>query len=233
MNIKVSIVLQKIISLPLSLLFNLYYLPFNQAIKIPILIHKPKFIRLRGKIILNTNNIRFGMIQIGFWGNALYTSRQQGVNWENHGGTVCFNGSANFGIGTCISIGKNAQLEFGDDFLSGPMVKFGCYKKIVFGTRVRIGWESIILDTDFHQTINRITGIKSEIYKEIKIGSCNWIGIRSIILKGSETRDFCIVGANSMLNKKYDFPEYSLVAGNPVKLKAENVYRDFDSYIEI
>jgi len=233
MSLRTSIIFQKLMSIPVSIFFNFYYLPFKQAIKLPILIYKPRLISLKGTLRIENDNIRFGMIQFGFWGNALYSKNQQGINWENFGGTVIFKGSANIGIGSALSIGKNAIIEFGDDYLSGPMVKIGCYKNIVFGEHCRIAWETIILDTDFHETINKLTNKKSNMYKSIKIGKNNWIGIRSLILKGTQTPDYCIVGAQSILNKKYDFPEYCFVAGNPLEVKMENVYRDMKSYIEI
>lgn len=35
-------------SLPYSIYFNFHYLPFRQAVKLPILLYKPKLLKLKG-----------------------------------------------------------------------------------------------------------------------------------------------------------------------------------------
>ena len=57
------ILLRAIIS---SLYFNFKYLPFNQALKLPILLYKPYFKELKGKVVIDSSNIYFGMIRMGF-----------------------------------------------------------------------------------------------------------------------------------------------------------------------
>lgn len=47
------------------LYFNFKYLPFRQALKIPILLYKPHFMGLSGKINIE-GPISFGMISLGF-----------------------------------------------------------------------------------------------------------------------------------------------------------------------
>lgn len=42
-----------------SLYFNFHYLPFKQAIKLPILLYKPDLLSTKGKIILDCNDIKF------------------------------------------------------------------------------------------------------------------------------------------------------------------------------
>ena len=46
------ILLRAIIS---SLYFNFKYLPFNQALKLPILLYKPYFKELKGKVVIDSN----------------------------------------------------------------------------------------------------------------------------------------------------------------------------------
>jgi acetyltransferase-like isoleucine patch superfamily enzyme len=62
----------------------------------------------------------------------------------------------------------------------------------------------------------------------IRIGSNNWIGNRCSIMKGATLPSYTIVAANSLCNKKYDFPEYSLIAGSPAKLIKTGIYRCLD-----
>ena len=59
-NIKKMIILSKIWknrkvfrSILPTIYFNFHYLPFNQAIKLPILLYKPKFYDLKGTVEIN------------------------------------------------------------------------------------------------------------------------------------------------------------------------------------
>lgn len=49
-----------------SVYFCLKYLPFRQAIKLPILVYKPHFLKLKGTVVIENENIRFGMVNSAF-----------------------------------------------------------------------------------------------------------------------------------------------------------------------
>lgn len=47
-----------------------------------------------------------------------------------------------------------------------------------------------------------------------------------MILPGAKTPDYCIIGTGSILNKDYSkYPTHILMAGNPLIVKSENVWR--------
>jgi len=50
----------------------------------------------------------------------------------------------------------------------------------------------------------------------ISIGSNCWIGASSVIMPNVSLGEFCIVAANSYVNKS--FPAFSIIGGNPAKL---------------
>lgn len=50
----------------------------------------------------------------------------------------------------------------------------------------------------------------------VTIGNDCWIGVDCIIMPNVTLGDFCIVAANSFVNKS--FPEYSIIGGNPARL---------------
>ena len=52
----------------------------------------------------------------------------------------------------------------------------------------------------------------------IVIGDHSWIGANTVIMPGVELGEFCVVAANSMVDKS--FPPYSVIRGNPAKLIA-------------
>jgi len=50
----------------------------------------------------------------------------------------------------------------------------------------------------------------------IKIGDHSWIGAHCVIMPNVTIGKFCVVGANSFVNKS--FPDYSIIGGSPAKL---------------
>lgn len=202
--------------------FNFRYLPFKQALVLPILLYKPKLLRMKGKVTIESNRIKTGMIRLGCYNVSLYPDA--GIVWENHGGHVIFKSSCSIGNASAISIGQKGKLYFGTGFHSNSL-KIACYKSISIGDYVRMGWDCLIIDTNFHRT-KRINGEASPAFGSIRIGKNNWIGLKCTVMKGTETPDYTIVAGNSVINKKYDIPEYSLIAGSPAKLKFTGIYRD-------
>lgn len=96
-------------------------------------------------------------------------------------------------------------------------------KGISIGDNTAIGGNCKILDNDFHpieaearlQLLQDAHGGESELVptREIKIGKNCFIGCNSIILKGTELGDGCVVGAGAVVAGK--FPPNSVIVGNP------------------
>ena len=82
-----------------SIYFNFHYLPFKVAMKLPILLYKPKFLKLQGYIKLQ-GKIQFGMIRLGFPTVSLYPNI--GISIENHGGIILFKGKCRIGNNSFI-----------------------------------------------------------------------------------------------------------------------------------
>lgn len=230
-NHKIKVIVKTLRSILWSVMFNVKYLPLKQAYKLPILLYKPCFLALKGKIIIDSPTIKTGMIRLGWDSCSLYyPNNRYGIIFENHGGTIIFKGPAIVGSGSAISVGPKGCLEFGDDFIVTANTKFISFNHIVFGPHCRVAWEVIVMDTDLHQTINRETGKKSTINAEIIIGRNNWIGNKALILKRAVTPDYCVIAAYSMVNKKLDFEPYCLCGGNPIELKRTGLYIDLNSH---
>ena len=83
-----------------------------------------------------------------------------------------------------------------------------------------IGGNTKILDNDFHpiEIEARNNDIKEKILsKPIKIGKNCFIGCNSIILKGTELGDGCVVGAGAVVAGKFE--PNSVIVGNPARVK--------------
>lgn len=209
-----------------SIYFNFHYLPFRQAIKLPILLYKPDLLSTKGKIILDCKNIRLGLIQIGFRSCSIYPN--SGIVWENHGGTIIFKGACSIGNDSFISIGEKSTVIFGDDFRNTAGLKLVSYRGIKFGTGTRLGWGVLIMDTNFHPLYD----IKNKKYKKasgpIEIGDYNWFGTECKIMHSVKTPERCIFGMNSVVTRNCEMKSYCVMGGSPVKILTENVLRDYE-----
>jgi len=200
-------------------------LPFSQAIKLPVVLTRNvQFYNLSGKVILNSNKIKPYMVRFGFFG-------EDTMHWKSEKtllkieGTLILEDKIQFANGIIIRVEKGAVLTIENNISISNCTKIICYKNILIKKNSRIAWECQIIDTSFHYIRNRIDKTYGSLNAPIIIGANNWIGNRVTIMKGSETPDFCIVASGSLVNKKLDVPNYSLVAGTPVRLIKEDVYR--------
>lgn len=217
----------KIINYLKSIYFNFKYLPFKQAVKLPIMLHNAYFDDMKGKIIIDCEHIYRGMIQIGYWGVSLFPSKY-GIVWQNHGGTVIFKGECRIGAGSVISVNKRATLEFGDDFRNTAILKIVASRTIKFGHSCRLGWNILVLDTNMHPLKDLNTNKKGKCGANITIGDYNWFGTNCIILPGVETPERVICGLGTVVTRNVNWESYCLYGGSPIKKLRDNVYRDLN-----
>ena len=122
-------------------------------------------------------------------------------------------------IKTALFADKNASLIIGDNVgISGSCI--WAHEKITIGNNVKIGADSIVVDSDCHSldciTRNSILDQTEKKNKPIVIGDDVLIGARSIILKGVNIGARSIIGAGSVVTKS--IPEDCIAAGNPCKI---------------
>ena len=214
-------------SLPYSLYFNFHYLPFKQAIKLPILLYKPHFKELKGCVnICSQREIKYGMIRLGFPSVSIYPNT--GIMIENHGGTILFKGTCFIGNNSAVSIGKNGTVVLGDRFGASTTLRLISYDRIVFGDKVRIGWDVLVMDTDFHK-LTKLSGGYSRGHAPIEIGSNNWFGNGCRIMKRAKTPNHCVISAGTMIAEALDIPEYSVIGNRKeTVIKASGMWRNVD-----
>ena len=117
-----------------------------------------------------------------------------------------------------VSRTSEAVIKIGDNVgISGATLY--ARKGIEIGDNTLIGGNVKILDNDFHpiDIEARNADIKEKIcIKPIKIGMNCFIGCNSIILKGTELGEGCVVGAGAVVSGKYE--DGCVIAGNPAKV---------------
>jgi acetyltransferase-like isoleucine patch superfamily enzyme len=100
-----------------------------------------------------------------------------------------------FGTGCFLSSGEG-ELVIGNNLVCGPNV-------VIMATSYRF----VRLGVHLHD--QEITS------KGTRIGNNVWIGAGAVILDGADIGDDCVVGANSLVSRR--FPAGSILQGNPAK----------------
>jgi len=204
-----------------SIYFNFHYLPFKQAIRLPILLRKPKFIKLKGKVIIDCPKVEFGMITLGRFVNTCNPSNGTIFDLD---GTLIFKGWADFANNSAIMIQNGGTITLGDHMDCAGQLK--CAKSIEFGNDCVLAYNSMVMDSDWHALTDAVTGKLVNKTAPIKIGNNNFISFNCLVTKGTITPDFCTFTYNSHLCKKYNVEPYSLLGGNPCVLLDEGYYYD-------
>ena len=133
-------------------------------------------------------------------------------------------------IGDSVVIGRNTRIEctgglqsigkgviignrttFGNDCMFGAAGGIEIGDDVVAGQFIRFHSENHNYD-DLTKLI-REQGVS---HKGIKIGNNCWIGAGAVFLDGAELGDGCVVGANTVVTKK--FPDNAVIAGVPAKI---------------
>lgn len=110
-----------------------------------------------------------------------------------------------------------ARIVIGDNVgISGATLY--ARKGIWIGDNTNIGGNVKILDNDFHplEIEARLADDKEKIgASPIRIGKNCFIGCNSIILKGTELGDGCVVGAGAVVSGRFE--ANTVIAGNPAR----------------
>ncbi len=206
-----------------SIYFNFKYLPFRQAIYLPIYVYKPHFIKWGGgKVKIECKKIKPGMISIGFWGGHMYPNN--GFYWM-HEGEIVFKGRAQIANDSYVITGKNGKIVFGENFVSTSSLKILSYTGITFDNNCSIGWGCVIMDNSVHPIYDNTTHESKKPYAPIHIGAYNWLAAQSCVLPGVKTPERCIFGARSVLTQGVQYESFCVHAGSPLRVVSRNKYR--------
>lgn len=194
-----------------TIIFNFHYFPFRVAVKLPFFIYwRSDLYIMKGSISINAP-ITTGMVKFGVHSLGTRDTFYSRTMWDVSG-TLIIGGIANIGRGTKISIGKDGILNLGDNFTITGDSEIICQHNVSFGNGCLLSWNILIMDTDFHQIMDRSNSIINN-PKAIRIGNHVWIGCRNTILKGSDIADNIIVSANSTITRKFSDPN-CIIGGN-------------------
>jgi acetyltransferase-like isoleucine patch superfamily enzyme len=214
---KIKMAFRYLGGIPKSIYVNFRLLPFKQAIKMPIIVsRKTTLSSLSGSVSLD--KLKTGSIRIGF-GNVELIDYQYQRTVLHISGHIHFDGKCKIGLGSRIMV--HGYLKIGEGFLLSGNGTIICTQEIEIGSNTSFAWESLLMDTDEHPIYDKEKNIINP-DKAIFVGNDVWIAARSMLLKGSYIPNGCIVGANSLITKKFT-TQKAIIAGNPEKIIKEDV----------
>lgn len=184
---------------------------------------------LRRNFFLKWNKIKFKLMGINIGANPVLQNHIYIHKGKN--ATICIGNNFTFTSGGgynpisrniegSIYSENNSIIQIGDNVgISSACIWIS--RSLIIGNNVKIGSDTIILDSDAHSLnyIDRRDYLKDQKYKNNKriiIEDDVLIGARSIILKGVKIGARSVIGSGSIVTQ--DIPSDCIAAGNPCKI---------------
>ena len=198
-----------------SLYFCLRYLPFNQAIKVPILVWPTTKIRSlhRGDIVL-TGVVSKASVLLGFEGSIGRDSGPMIIN-ISRGGRLYLGQNVNISRGTKLVTVGNGSIIIGNGFFCNGDCYFLSDKEINIGDDCLFGWDIDVNTTDGHFTYS--DGVENIKSAPIWLNNHVWVCSNVRINKGATIANDSVVAMSSLVSNKLE-QSNSLYGGIPAKL---------------
>ena len=118
----------------------------------------------------------------------------------------------------------NCTLDIGKDFyVNGQLfVEFTENTSVTIGQDCMFSYGITIRTGDGHTIRDAATNEILNPNEDVNIGNHVWVGCNTMILKGSIIPSNCIVGACSLVNKKF-YEENAILVGAPATIKKHNI----------
>jgi len=114
---------------------------------------------------------------------------------RNNGGTITVE-SCSFEAGVRLEVYPGATVFIGKGTYLNRNVHIVAGESVTIGRGVKIGWDTVLMDTDLHGHSGQPTRTKP-----IVIEDDVWIGCRAIVLKGVHIGKGAVVGAGAVVTK--------------------------------
>lgn len=195
-----------------------------------IIVGKSKF-KIASKNLINTNtaniyHCKFNIIgknnKIIIGDNTDLTNCCISVKGNNN--TILIGNDSFVNEVKLIAEGDNCSIEAGSNFFvyGNTRIYVADGAKFIAGDSCMLSDNIEIRATDNHSIIDINSGKRINYEEDIVLHDKVWIGMGVTILKGSEINEGCIVGAGSVVTKKFNLKN-SIIAGNPSHIIKTNV----------
>lgn len=128
-------------------------------------------------------------------------------------------------IGNNTKIGANVrlfgsqehQLEIGEHCYFGlNTIVEGYNAKVTIGSHVSFAQNILLISGSGPNASEVMQRVFPILKGDIHIGHHTWIGANAVIMPHVSLGNYCVVAANSFVNKS--FPDYAIIGGTPAKL---------------
>ncbi|MGM9836015.1 MAG: acyltransferase [Muribaculaceae bacterium] len=212
---KVIRIINKIWYYSYSLYFCLRYLPFNQAIKVPILVWPTTKIRSlhRGDIVL-TGVVSKASVLLGFEGSIGRDSGPMIIS-ISRGGRLYLGQDVNISRGTKLVTVGNGSIKIGNGFFCNGDCHFLSDMEITIGNDCLFGWDVDVNTTDGHFTYS--DGVENIKSAPIRLKEHIWVCSNVRINKGVTIANDSVVAMSSLVSKDLE-QSNCLYGGVPARL---------------
>lgn len=202
-----------------SLYFNFRYLPFRQAVYMPVWITTNFRIHglKRGQLILHQPYRK--SVFLGDCGSP-GLQEMKGCIYMSKDSKLIFQGFTVISQGTVFRLDKDAKIELGDKFYCNKNCFFRSSDIIKFGNHCAVGWNVQINTNDGHEVYYDDKICVN--HGNIIIGENVWLTSNSIVCKNTSIADGCILAQGAVLTKKIT-DKNSLIGGVPAKVIKKGV----------
>lgn len=173
--------------------------------------------QIKGKFTVTFRYIRGTILSLRFKRRAFVSVSGRLQIYQGNGGIIDIGNFVSFASDVILAavgsdVNHRPDLSIGAMSFIGRRTEIHSGEKIAIGKHVRIGWDCLIMDRDYHA----LPGEKEERTAPVIIEDNAWIGARAIILKGVTIGHDAIVGAGSVVTK--NVKPCTMVAGNPARV---------------
>lgn len=131
--------------------------------------------------------------------------------------TLTIRHSAQLCYKATIEIHENAEVDIGSAYINSDAVILAA-KKIQLGDECLISRMVFIYDADHHPIVNE-QGEQINLPKPVILGNHVWIGLQTVIVRGSKIGDGAMIAANSLVGGK--IKAGTMASGNPARSYSE------------
>ena len=205
-----------LLAFPRSLWFNLQYLPFSQAVKMPVWLAPNARVKKMYRGGISLRNPRFNGCHIGIHiADAIDCYGTHTIICVEKGGKWIVDSDLHIGRGAIIHVKPSGTLSVGNNFAISGTTSIICSDNITIGNDVQFSWNTLVMDSDAHSIYDE-NGELINPAAPISIGNKVWIAANNTILKKSSIPDNCVIAGNSLVNRPITIPN-QIIAGTPAR----------------
>lgn len=214
------------INIPKTLYFNFKVFGFRQAIRFPVFLYGKVELEgiHRGCVellsITRMGGVKFG----GGWYTEIYGCSNRFKSYLCIKGKMIIGTDVTINQGAVFSISDKAVVRIGNRVRFSERALLHSKESITIEDDCLIGWNTQIVDSDFHYIINN--GILKYRNAPVHLGRDVWLANGVSIMKGACLPAYSVVASNSLVNKDFTGSgERCLIGGIPAKCLKQNVER--------